>query len=99
MTGFSNYRMPKPMWARMSKLIPVSDPSPKGGRPRRKNLRDIADGIFYKLRTGCQWKAVPRCFGPPSTIHDYFTRWVEQGVFEKLRELALKEYDDLRVVR
>ncbi|WP_159455181.1 IS5 family transposase [Pseudobacteriovorax antillogorgiicola] len=74
----------------------MSDPSPKGGRPRRKNLRDIADGIFYKLRTGCQWKAVPRCFGPPSTIHDYFTRWVEQGVFEKLWELALKEYDELQ---
>jgi putative transposase len=47
------------------------------------------------MRTGCQWNAIPRTFGPSSTIHSYFQKWVEEGVFERMWELALQEYDDL----
>ena len=70
----------------------------KGGRPFISKIKPIADGIFYKLRTGCQWNAIPRCFGASSTIHLYFQRWVELGIFEKMWEVALEEYDDLVVV-
>ena len=95
MASFSRYRMPDALWDRMKKVIPVAKKSPRGGRPP-SNPRRIADGIFYKLRTGCQWNAVPRSFAPSSTIHDYFQKWVEDGVFEKLWELALSEYDELK---
>lgn len=95
MTSFSRYRMPDVLWDRINALIPPYKKSPKGGRPPHQNLRRIADGIFYKMRTGCQWNAVPRSFAPSSTLHDYFQRWVELGIFEKLWELALSEYDDL----
>ena len=97
MASFSLYRMPDALWERMSKLLPPTKRSPFGGRPP-SNARRIADGIFYKMRTGCQWNAIPRSFAPSSTIHDYFQKWVEYGVFEKLWELALSEYDDLKGV-
>jgi putative transposase len=61
-----------------------------------QKLKPIADGIFYKLRTGCQWNAIPRIFGASSTIHNYFQEWVELGVFEQVWELALSEYEYLR---
>ena len=80
----------------MSKLVSPAPVGPKGGRPAKKNVKLIADGIFYRLRTGCQWDAVPRQFGPKSTLHDYFKRWSESGVFEKLWEIALEEYDELK---
>jgi len=48
------------------------------------------------MRTGCQWNAIPRSFAPSSTIHDYYQKWVAQGVFEKLWEIALDEYHDLK---
>ena len=92
----SRYRMPLLLWTRMQNLIP---PRPrttaKGGRPPIKHIKAIADGIFYKMRTGCQWNAIPRVFGASSTIHDYFQRWVGMGLFEKMWELALNEYDEL----
>jgi transposase len=53
-------------------------------------------GIFYVLRTGCQWKAMPREFGSGSAIHAYFQEWVEQGVFRKLWREALLYYDTIR---
>ena len=95
-TSFARYRIPDQLWFRILPLIPeLPKKRPKGGRPYLKNIKSIADGIFYKLRTGCQWNAVPRCFGASSTIHLYFQRWVELGIFEEMWELALAEYDDL----
>lgn len=96
--SFDRYRMPDELWARMESLLPDLPmySSPKGGRPRLQKRKPIADGIFYKLRTGCQWNAIPRVFGASSTVHNYFQEWVELGVFESLWELALAEYEDLR---
>jgi putative transposase len=94
--SFKKYRMPDDLWTRMKPLLPSMKRSPLGGRPPRKDLRPIADAIFYKMRTGCQWNAIPRSFAPSSTVHDYFQRWVVSGIFERLWELALSEYDDLQ---
>jgi transposase len=40
------------------------------------------DGIYFVLRTGCQWKALDAtgiCSG--STAHKRFQEWLEAGVF------------------
>lgn len=96
--SFQKYRIPDELWVRLRPLLPSMKKSPLGGRPSTKNLRPIADAIFYKMRTGCQWNAIPRSFAPSSTVHDYFQRWVESGTFEKLWELMLAEYDDVKGV-
>jgi putative transposase len=96
--GFQRYMMPDALWERMDPLIPKPERR-KRGRPHVRRLRKIADGIFYKLRTGCQWNAMPRVFGASSTVHRYFQRWVESGVFVELWRLALEEYDELRGIK
>jgi transposase len=53
-------------------------------------------GIFYILRTGCQWKALPRVFGAPSTVHDRFQEWEAAGVFARLWAASLLEYDTIK---
>lgn len=59
-------------------------------------LRKVMDAIFYVLRTGCQWKALPPEYGSGSTAHRYFQAWRGRGVFEQLWKEALEEYDELR---
>ena len=42
-----------------------------GGRPRLWPLREILDAICYVVRTGCQWRALPRDFprvGPRTNV-------------------------------
>jgi len=46
--------------------------------------RQAMDAIFYVLRTGCQWKALPRGLGAASTVHDRFQEWCKAGVFERM---------------
>ena len=91
---FDSYRMPDAMWEKIRTLIPAYKTGPFGGRPR-KDLRSILDAIFYRLPTGCQWKAIPSCLAPGSTAHAYFQEWVACGVFAILREITLELYDEL----
>lgn len=92
------WRLPDALWERMAPLLPKYRVSRKGGRPRLP-MRQIAEGIFYVLRTGCQWKAVPREYGSGSTLHSYFQEWTELGIFRKLWKKALLEYDELKGIQ
>ncbi len=89
------HQIPEAVWERLEPLLPKYERSPKGGKPRLP-LRQVANGIFYVLVTGCQWKAMPREFGSGSAIHAYFQEWVGLGIFQTLWSVALEEYDDLK---
>jgi putative transposase len=44
-------------WAIVEPMIP---PARHGGRKRSVSVREVFNGIFYVLWTGCQWKALPK---------------------------------------
>ncbi|MCC9644334.1 IS5 family transposase [Rhodopirellula sp. JC740] len=92
--SFDNYRMPDELWEQMEQVLPAYPVSANGGRPRA-DLRRVADAIFYRLRTGCQWNAIPPELAPGSTAHAYYQKWAELGVFDELWDLAVKVYDEL----
>ena len=93
-TSFDRFRMSDELWNRLKTVLPDYQASPKGGRPRA-DLRGVADAIFYRFRTGCQWKSIPPSLAAGSTAHQYFTEWVNFGAFDDLWQLALEEYDEL----
>jgi transposase len=58
--------------------------------------RVVFAAIVYVLRTGCQWKALPKKeFGSASAVHKYFREWQEHGVFVRLWRKGLAEYDEM----
>ena len=87
------YSIPYELWERIKPLLPTEKPKLRGGRPRLDDRR-VMTAIFYVLRTGCQWKAIPRSLGAGSTVHDRFQKWIEAGVFEKLWKAGLIECDE-----
>jgi len=86
------YQIPDRLWNRIRVLLPPPKRKKKSGRPRMDD-RLAMNAIFYVLRTGCQWKAIPRCLGASSTIHDRFQEWRKAGVFKHLWKAGLSEYD------
>ena len=60
-------------------------------RKRKYKLRDIFDGMFYLLKTGCQWRMIPINFPPWESIYYYYSKWKEDGTIELIHEL-LREY-------
>jgi putative transposase len=73
-------------WERVKPFIPVYP----GGRPRRTSIRDVVDAIFYLVRTGCQWRFLPKDFPPKSTVWGYFDEWRHNGTFELIHD-ALRD--------
>jgi len=56
--------------------------------------RKVFEAIIYVLRTGIQWKALPKeKFGSSSAVHRYFQAWSKAGFFKKLWKKGLAEYD------
>jgi len=54
------------------------------GRPRETALRAVLDAILYIVRTGCQWRMLPKDFPPFTTVQGYFYDWRDDGLFEKI---------------
>src|SRR5436190_2218021 len=69
-------------WRLIERLIPVYP----GGRPRKTNLRDVVDAILYVLRTGCQWRYLPKDFPPKSTVWRYFDEWRYNGTLNTIHD-------------
>jgi transposase len=93
-----SYMVSDELWARIQPLVPkrVNTHRFGGGRPRASD-RKCMDGILFVLRTGCQWNALNATgICPSSTAHDRFQEWVAAGVFLKLREAGLLEYDQMK---
>jgi transposase len=89
-------------WASVEPLVPVVTRT--DGRQYRRQpgagrkpipARQIFSGIVYVLRTGCQWKALPREFGSSSAVHAHFQRWQRAGFFLRLWQAGLAEYDEM----
>ena len=68
-------------WALIAPLIP---PAKRGGRKRSVDVREVLNGIFYVLSTGCQWNALPKDLPPKSTVYDYFDLWQWDGTLERI---------------
>src|SRR5712692_5535954 len=90
------YQIPDELWKRMQVLLPPPSGKKNKDRPGRPRMDDgkAMNAIFYILRTGMQWKALPRSLGAASTVHDRFQYWLKAGVFERLWKEGLIEYDE-----
>jgi len=74
-------------WALIEPHLPVHP----GGRPRKTDLRDVVDAVLYILRTGCQWRYLPRDFPPKSTVWRYFDEWRRDGTLDLIHDLLRRK--------
>ena len=90
--------VPNALWKRVAPVVPVPPARPLGGRPRVPD-RAVLAAIVYRLRTGCQWKALPAQFGSGSTCHLRFQQWVQARVFERIFAQLVRHYDARRGIQ
>ena len=67
----------------------------EGGGRKPMDKKKVFQAIVYVLRTGIQWKALPKEFGSSSSIHRYFMAWAKEGFFLRLWQSGLAEYDEM----
>ena len=107
MSKKQSWELTNEFWERAKTLIPkrARDPNreyrrKEGGGRKRMEPRKVLEGILYVLRTGIQWKAIPKeKFGSASSIHQYFQEWTQAGFFLDLWAAGLAEYDEMKGIK
>lgn len=68
-------------------LGPLLIPSWAGrGWPPGISRRELADVIFYVLRTGCQWRDLPKRFPHWNTVDGNFAQWRDDETWERAND-------------
>ena len=86
--------IPDKLWIEIKANLPKEKQPKTVGQPI-VSYRKVLDGVLYILRTGCQWKMIPKEYGSGSTSHRRFQEWNKLDVFKKTWIRLLKIYDDL----
>ena len=58
---------------------------------QRADFENIFEGIYYVLRSGCQWRMLKNKHSW-QTVHRHFTKWSNKGLFEKAYNQLLQIY-------
>jgi len=103
MSRLRSWEVSDQFWMLVEPLIPVPQRNPSqtyrrksGGGRKPMDRRRVFEAIVFVLRTGCQWKALPKKqFGSSSSIHAYFQKWERMGFFEALWCAGLAEYAEM----
>jgi transposase len=102
MAQIKSWTVSDALWSKIEPLLPVRKRQGERKYQRRPGAgrkpmpaRQVFSAIVYVLRTGCQWKALPKEYGSASAVHAYFQRWQQEGFFLKIWKAGLAEYDEM----
>ena len=74
------------------KIRDILESARKKTKPRTLDLYDIFCGVLYVLKSGCQWRMLPKDFPKWRSVHEYFRIWsnAEEGE-ESMLDIVLKK--------
>lgn len=67
-----------------TKILPILESARKKTRPRQVDLYNVFNAALYLLKSGCQWRALPREYPNWKMVHKYFTIWNETEILDKV---------------
>lgn len=71
-------------WQIISKFLDIR-------RNRKYDLREIVNAILYVVKTGCQWRMLPKDFAPWKSVYYYFSVWKKNEIFEIIHETLVEK--------
>lgn len=88
----SEKRYPSDISTRSWKILRDLIPAAKfGGRPRTVSMRGVINGLRYVLRSGCQWRMLPKSYPAWETVYGYKWRWERDGTWEQINTRLVKK--------
>jgi putative transposase len=79
-------------WAQIAPYLP---PPSSTGAPRKHDWRSLLNAMFYVVKNGCVWRALPHEFPAWKTVYHYFRLFRQTGQWQelntKIREAVRKK--------
>ena len=57
------------------KIRPILEGARKKTKPRTIDLYEVFCGVLYVLKSGCQWRMLPKDYPKWRSVHAYFQIW------------------------
>jgi transposase len=73
------------VWAVIEPFMPVRDLR-KGGAARKYDDRLVLNAIFFVLRSGCQWRMIPRDLLPWDAAYRWYRAWAADGTWDRIHD-------------
>jgi putative transposase len=64
------------------------------GNRRKHSVRELVNAVFYLLKSGCQWRMLPKDFPSHKTVLSFYSRCKERGTWEKINDALVKKDRD-----
>jgi putative transposase len=78
-------------WRNLKKELPEpKNDTKKGGRPN-VDFREVINAIFYVVKEGCSWRALPHDFPNWATVYGYFNTWSQDGTWQMIHTRFVKK--------
>ena len=61
------------------------------GKKRIVDIREVLNAIFYRTRTGCQWRMLPSDFPAWYHVWYYYRTWRDDGTWEHINTLLRRD--------
>jgi putative transposase len=61
------------------------------GKKRTVDIREVLNAIFYRTRTGCQWRLLPTDFPAWYHVWYYERKWRDDGTWEQINRLLRRD--------
>jgi putative transposase len=74
-------------WAQIAPYLPKAS---RTGAPRKHGWRSLLNAMFYVVKNGCVWRALPHDFPAWQTVYHYFRLFRQTGLWEQLNT-AIRE--------
>ena len=74
-------------WAQIAPYLPEASAT---GAPRKHGWRILLNAMFYVVKNGCVWRALPHDFPAGKTVYHYFRLFRQNGLWEQLNT-AIRE--------
>ena len=68
------------------------------GKSRKHSRRVLMNAVLYVIKTGCQWRFLPKDYPAWETVYSYYRRAKDKGIWEKMMN-GLVEKDRIRMGR
>ena len=72
-------------------VLSLLPPSPPIGTDRTVDMRKILNGILYVVRTGCQWRMLPKEYEHWNTTYGYFRSWQQDGTWQRIHDILREQ--------
>jgi putative transposase len=68
-----------------TRIAPYFAQAPGRGRRRQSDIRAVVNALRYRLRTGCQWRLLPKEYPDWRLVYYYFKTWTRSGTLERVQ--------------